>query len=330
MKLDQRREQERQDRELAFQLSSQGSPPRNKEQVSPQNNALRRIMDSQRANARQRQPGSAQQHLGSSGWSGPTGSPHLGNPSPLPSSYAMPGAYDSTWDDPFNSRSLGSTPQPTLPSQQLGYYPMNPTQTNFAGFGGARTINRTPGQFPHPSGSNGSAYYGANPINFELAAPYDRFNSAAALLHGPPTLQSQGSLSGIINRTSNIDYVNGLDGFGNPLSQRIGEYIQDAIHDTRVSDKELDDLLQNIRPDMDIPEKNRGGTPAGLKSALYAHQEVALTWMKKMEDGTNKGGILADDMGLGKTISALALMISRPSKSRPKVSWPRAAEAVDS
>jgi SNF2 family DNA or RNA helicase len=32
-----------------------------------------------------------------------------------------------------------------------------------------------------------------------------------------------------------------------------------------------------------------------------------------MEEGTNKGGILADDMGLGKTISALALMLSRPS-----------------
>lgn len=32
-----------------------------------------------------------------------------------------------------------------------------------------------------------------------------------------------------------------------------------------------------------------------------------------MEDGTNKGGILADDMGLGKTISTLALMLTRPS-----------------
>jgi SNF2 family DNA or RNA helicase len=35
-----------------------------------------------------------------------------------------------------------------------------------------------------------------------------------------------------------------------------------------------------------------------------------------MEEGTNKGGILADDMGLGKTISTLALMLSRPSTDR--------------
>lgn len=37
-----------------------------------------------------------------------------------------------------------------------------------------------------------------------------------------------------------------------------------------------------------------------------------------MEEGTNKGGILADDMGLGKTISALALMLSRPSQDRAR------------
>ena len=42
-----------------------------------------------------------------------------------------------------------------------------------------------------------------------------------------------------------------------------------------------------------------------------------------MEEGTNKGGILADDMGLGKTISTLALMLSRPSTDRTcKVSSP--------
>lgn len=35
-----------------------------------------------------------------------------------------------------------------------------------------------------------------------------------------------------------------------------------------------------------------------------------------MEEGTNKGGILADDMGLGKTISTLALLLSRPSNDR--------------
>jgi SNF2 family DNA or RNA helicase len=129
-----------------------------------------------------------------------------------------------------------------------------------------------------------------------------------------------GALSQIINRTSGYDLTNGVDGLGNPLPDRLTDYLTDVMFDTRVSEKELEDLLQNIRPDMEIPEKNREGTPAGLRSTLYLHQELALSWLKSMEDGNSKGGILADDMGLGKTISTLALMLSRPAEARPKVS----------
>jgi len=50
----------------------------------------------------------------------------------------------------------------------------------------------------------------------------------------------------------------------------------------------------------------------------YEHQKIALSWLKAMEEGTNKGGILADDMGLGKTISSLALILSRPSSDRAR------------
>jgi SNF2 family DNA or RNA helicase len=56
-----------------------------------------------------------------------------------------------------------------------------------------------------------------------------------------------------------------------------------------------------------------------MKYSLYAHQQLALKWMSDMEEGTNKGGILADDMGLGKTISTLALMVSRPAPDNIKV-----------
>ncbi|KAI7830558.1 SNF2 family N-terminal domain-containing protein [Gamsiella multidivaricata] len=46
--------------------------------------------------------------------------------------------------------------------------------------------------------------------------------------------------------------------------------------------------------------------------ALLEHQKIGLTWLQKMEDGTNRGGILGDDMGLGKTVQAMALIVSRP------------------
>jgi SNF2-related domain len=72
--------------------------------------------------------------------------------------------------------------------------------------------------------------------------------------------------------------------------------------------------------DIEISKENREDTPDGLNYPLYEHQKIALTWLKRMEEGPNKGGILADDMGLGKTISALALILSRPSRdSRRKV-----------
>ncbi|KAF2813142.1 uncharacterized protein BDZ99DRAFT_486486 [Mytilinidion resinicola] len=50
-----------------------------------------------------------------------------------------------------------------------------------------------------------------------------------------------------------------------------------------------------------------------MDATLMEHQKLGLSWLRKMEEGSNKGGILADDMGLGKTVQALALILARPS-----------------
>ncbi|OCK84832.1 hypothetical protein K432DRAFT_288065 [Lepidopterella palustris CBS 459.81] len=76
----------------------------------------------------------------------------------------------------------------------------------------------------------------------------------------------------------------------------------------------LQKLLENIRPDEDIPPEQREETPKAMSTALMEHQKLGLAWLKKMEEGFNQGGILADDMGLGKTVQALALILSRPSE----------------
>lgn len=97
------------------------------------------------------------------------------------------------------------------------------------------------------------------------------------------------------------------------------KYFLDLTQDQeKMSDKELEELLGNIRPDVEIPLEERQDIVEGLKVKIYHHQQLALKWMQAMEDGSNKGGILADDMGLGKTISTLALMVTRPATERPK------------
>lgn len=60
--------------------------------------------------------------------------------------------------------------------------------------------------------------------------------------------------------------------------------------------EEIKSLLENIRPDMEIPPENREGTPAAMVYPLMEHQKVGLTWLKMMEESKTKGGILADDM----------------------------------
>lgn len=140
-----------------------------------------------------------------------------------------------------------------------------------------------------------------------------------------------GTLSNIINSTSQYDFANRIDGMGNPLPSHLNRLLDDTDlgADPEMTARELEELLQNIEPDIEVPKNLQGVKPDALKTPLYKHQEVALTWMKKMEDGTNKGGILADDMGLGKTISTLALIHERKSSSRPKVRLPIAGQQYD-
>ncbi|KAG0207786.1 hypothetical protein BGX33_006640 [Mortierella sp. NVP41] len=83
------------------------------------------------------------------------------------------------------------------------------------------------------------------------------------------------------------------------------------------TEQELRDLLANIQAaEEEIAPQDRTGTPEGMASniALLEHQKIGLTWLQKMEEGTNKGGILGDDMGLGKTIQSIALIVSRPAE----------------
>ena len=115
---------------------------------------------------------------------------------------------------------------------------------------------------------------------------------------------------GIVDRDGNP--LNG--GWSTTYRPEIGNYINHIRNDPTKTLDQLKTLMENIRPDMEIPPENREGTPDDMTYPLMEHQKLGLAWLKGMEDGSNKGGILADDMGLGKTIQALALIVSRKSK----------------
>ncbi|ATZ52859.1 Bculs1 [Botrytis cinerea B05.10] len=124
------------------------------------------------------------------------------------------------------------------------------------------------------------------------------------------------SLRGTINNARNFsDVESNLSFLPTPFAYtpQMTERMEHVINDPRKTEKEIKDLLENIKAEIEIPLEDREGTPEGLRYPLYEHQKIALTWLKQMEEGSNKGGILADDMGLGKTISTLSLILSRPS-----------------
>ncbi|KAK0390823.1 hypothetical protein NLU13_0326 [Sarocladium strictum] len=269
----------------------------------------------------------------------------------------LPGAYDPSWDEvrttgamaPAEHRSYLTRPSPyhgshghQSPVQQVAHGPIGPTRVlpngHTSGIPGSYSQFMQPWMAPGMSNmtpvANSQWSPHASPGTAAAASPVR--SPATSGIHPRLTRADMpswsgfrrqmmsgtlsGTLSNIISQTSGYDFANRTDAFGNPLPPHIASYLDDTdpYADPEMTARELEELLQNIEPEVQVPKGLQGITPDALTTPLYKHQEVALTWMKKMEDGTNKGGILADDMGLGKTISTLALIHERKSPNRPK------------
>ncbi|GKU10016.1 unnamed protein product [Fusarium langsethiae] len=291
IKAEQRQKQEQSDRAFARFLSSQDSSGQMATH-SPQSNAFTRIMSSQ-----------------------PPPGPLIADEE---SPSRMPGAYDTRWDDSTEAGPAFRIPQRQLNPQYIPLpappYPRADKEEPDVSCSGSAT------RLPHPTGRAEHIVPGMG-----MGYPDLTRRGVHHLPHMAGSFASPSSLSEIIGRTNRFDLTNGVDGGGNPLPTHIKEWMQDPDHDPyaafqgpQLDAQELENLLSNISSDMDLPKAGLGEAPAGLKRPLYPHQDIALAWMKKMESGTNKGGILADDMGLGKTISTLTLLLARPATTRPK------------
>ncbi|KAI4165917.1 MAG: hypothetical protein LQ342_000348 [Letrouitia transgressa] len=170
--------------------------------------------------------------------------------------------------------------------------------------GAWNTVSSNFGRFPGFPGTNlgyGSSHYdqGLSDSSSYLA-PMDNF-----AYNEPP----QALAHSLMTRHA----VNPYDPNNQEVVDRYIDRVQYLTNDPTRTVSEIKDLLENIRPDEELPPENREGTPEALTYPLMEHQKLGLAWLKSMEEGSNKGGILADDMGLGKTIQALALVVSRRS-----------------
>lgn len=136
----------------------------------------------------------------------------------------------------------------------------------------------------------------------------------ASVYNNPLTGQPQVPGAYALTGTNLVNAKLGLEGhsaYARNILNNFHPWDDDA--DPAKTAEEIKDLLKHIRPDEELTDEQLAEMPTGLTRPLMPHQISGLAWMKKMEEGTNKGGILADDMGLGKTVQAIALMLARPA-----------------
>ena len=82
----------------------------------------------------------------------------------------------------------------------------------------------------------------------------------------------------------------GLDPMDVELMNRYRERYDYIAHDPTRTLREMKELLENIRPDEDLPPENREGTPAAMVYKMMEHQKLGVAWMRRMEEGSNRGG----------------------------------------
>lgn len=207
------------------------------------------------------------------------------------------------------------TPMPTT-MQQPNSMSMPGAYPGFQTFGG-------PSRGPGPVGAPNGAFNSAGPVYRSpfLTQAMNGIRSASATL-GTQMQELNNLMNG--SRARPLDLEDDDDDLVYGGSRRLGNYAghedlyNDRLnamvhHDPLTNKADIEALLQNIRPDEQMPAHLRVTTPRDMNVQLHKYQELGLTWLKACEEGSNKGGILADDMGLGKTIQMLSLMVTRKS-----------------
>ena len=311
--LEMKQEQEKRDEEYARSLQEQWNPlpmatskpvssmsNQYQTKFDPLNGAYRKMPPPPRPIVKTEQPVKSEfGHSRPATFAGPSSSfrqPYTGIDSPVSLSSDSSDLEEITAADfTPSSRTVSYRPSSAL---STSLYPTTQSQGDDAA--GAYTM---PGAFPESLGMGGTSVYNAPGY-----APYNPYAQPGMINNtGRPILNGHDNVVGPGARPMPTFDDSDMDDF---LWDRRDP---SAYADPAKTEAEIKDLLKHIRPDEELDTADRERTPPQMKFQLMPHQQLGLAWMKQMEEGTNKGGILADDMGLGKTIQALSLIISRPS-----------------
>ncbi|MCJ1379137.1 hypothetical protein MMC17_002237 [Xylographa soralifera] len=223
--------------------------------------------------------------------------------------------YDLTGPDSTSAYSLNSAQ--SMPSSSIWattYDGVRQGLTNVAG--GVRSAVSHLLQGENNSYSNtvnrfdSSEYVGAGPAGTSQNPTLLGFSPAQGLYNDSrrQTVQE-------LMRENPYDPANTPGGYQQYM-EKLGHLSADPYRST----SDIKSLLENIRPDEELNRRTLVGNPESMSATatLYDHQKLGLQWMMTMEEGSNKGGILADDMGLGKTIQAIALMVMKRSTDQSR------------
>lgn len=166
----------------------------------------------------------------------------------------MPGMYDEVYGPGPVARQDGYAFSQGFPGHMAG--------TNMGGYGsvsqfGSMPFNNSyvpsqpaPGNPMRPGTLHGGTFDPLNPLqSFQGLRSVESWGAD----YQPKPEPSSDYLGNIIDNTNQIDWQNGLDEYGRPLSDRLRSYYDDLNDDPRKTAEEIQDLLANIRPDADIP-----------------------------------------------------------------------------
>ncbi|KAI0477367.1 SNF2 family N-terminal domain-containing protein [Xylariaceae sp. FL0804] len=256
------------------------------------------------------------------------------------------GSHQYTSSSPPSSASPSASTSPPSPSSSGSRYlsgngwPGRSLLPPLPSFTMPRLPNPLPSSawpsFLQPAATAPTSLYMPGAQTPQSHASLPGFSQIAAGLPRPPNVQNSAPVYG--QPAPSQSTANPFSGFGGglnvsnshgqagPSDLSAGEPNYDADFEDMIRDRglsglladpsrtreDLQKLLENIGPDEDLPEELRANTPPAMSCTLLPYQRVGLTWLKKQEESSHKGGILADGMGLGKTIQAIALMLERP------------------